>query len=387
MPSRRLRLAQRRRAAGFSQEGLANLLGVDRSTVVRWEAADTEPQPWLRPKLAEALGVTGEELRALLDDVGESDRPDDRMAYVLEHPASTDLVAVARLHERIRQLDESYDQTPSIDLIGAAGQVHGQVAYLREHAKSARVRRALYGVEAESSTLVGQLVWDVSQRHDHGAATAYFDQAIEAARLVGDSSLESYAVLRKSFVALYGESDPVKGRAFASEAAEIASPRSPSLAGLALLHVAEGHAMTGDVRRCEQALTKAERQFDHVDDNDVAADYYTMNEFNRLAGSCYLFLELPDRAEPILEATARALSMKKKSQAIVMANLALALIRQTKLDHAASVMHQTIDIVEATRGGGALNLAFAAGRELKPWRGEVWVQDINDRLLALMASA
>lgn len=37
--------------------------------------------------------------------------------------------------------------------------------------------------------------------------------------------------------------------------------------------------------------------------------------------------------------------------------------------------------------GGALNLAFSAGRELKPWRREGWVQDINDRLLALMSSA
>jgi hypothetical protein len=30
---------------------------------------------------------------------------------------------------------------------------------------------------------------------------------------------------------------------------------------------------------------------------------------------------------------------------------------------------------------------FAAGRELRQWRTEVWVQDINDRLLALMAAS
>jgi hypothetical protein len=33
-----------------------------------------------------------------------------------------------------------------------------------------------------------------------------------------------------------------------------------------------------------------------------------------------------------------------------------------------------------------INLVFAAGRELREWRTEVWVQDINDRLLALMAA-
>jgi hypothetical protein len=45
-----------------------------------------------------------------------------------------------------------------------------------------------------------------------------------------------------------------------------------------------------------------------------------------------------------------------------------------------------IDAVELTRGGGGLNIVFQAGRELRPWRSEPWVQDINDRLLALMAA-
>ncbi|RKN56421.1 transcriptional regulator, partial [Streptomyces klenkii] len=57
-----------------------------------------------------------------------------------------------------------------------------------------------------------------------------------------------------------------------------------------------------------------------------------------------------------------------------------------KLDEAAATMHRTIDAVELTRGGGGLNLAFAAGRELREWRQEPWVQDVNDRLLALMAA-
>jgi DNA-binding XRE family transcriptional regulator len=49
MPLKRGRLAARRKAAGFSQDQLAERLKVDRSTVARWESGDTEPQPWIRP--------------------------------------------------------------------------------------------------------------------------------------------------------------------------------------------------------------------------------------------------------------------------------------------------------------------------------------------------
>ncbi|WP_406158259.1 helix-turn-helix transcriptional regulator [Streptomyces canus] len=387
MAAKRVRLAQRRKSAGYSQEKLAERLGIERSTVVRWETAESEPQPWVRPKLAAVLNVTLDELESLLDDVTVIQaRPSERMSYVLEHPSSVDLVAVAYLHERIRQLDERYDRAPSTALLGPAGQVHGQVKFLRENATNPRVRKALFEVEAESATFMGQLVWDVSQRRDHVAPVAYLDEAVTAARQVRDPYAEAYATLRKSFVALYGEKNPLKGAMLAEQAAKVAQSASPSLTGLSLLHVAEGYAMTADLKACEEALTKAEAQLDQASPDDVATEYYTINEFSRLSGSCYLFLNLPERAEPILRMTARALAAKKKSQAIALGNLTLSLIRQRKLDEAAATMHRTIDAVELTRGGGGLNLAFAAGRELREWRHEPWVQDVNDRLLALMAA-
>ncbi len=66
MAPRRHRLAHRRKMVGLSQERLAEAVGVDRSTVVRWERAETEPQPWHRPKLAAVLRISLEELAELL---------------------------------------------------------------------------------------------------------------------------------------------------------------------------------------------------------------------------------------------------------------------------------------------------------------------------------
>ncbi|MEV0114126.1 helix-turn-helix transcriptional regulator [Streptomyces sp. NPDC050844] len=62
-------LAERRKVLGYSQEGLAHALGVDRTTVGRWESGRTVPQPPLRPKLAEVLQVDLVELDALVDQL------------------------------------------------------------------------------------------------------------------------------------------------------------------------------------------------------------------------------------------------------------------------------------------------------------------------------
>jgi transcriptional regulator with XRE-family HTH domain len=72
--ARRDRLAQRRKMLGLTQEDLAGLLNVERSTVYRWERGECEPLPWIRPKLARALKVPAGRLEALLavDDRAES---------------------------------------------------------------------------------------------------------------------------------------------------------------------------------------------------------------------------------------------------------------------------------------------------------------------------
>lgn len=70
MVVKRRSFAQARKAAGYTQEGLAERLGVDRTTVARWEAGKAEPKPWQRPRIAEAFGLSLCEFNQLLDDIG-----------------------------------------------------------------------------------------------------------------------------------------------------------------------------------------------------------------------------------------------------------------------------------------------------------------------------
>jgi transcriptional regulator with XRE-family HTH domain len=309
----------------------------------------------------------------------------ERLSYTLKHPASADLVTVAQLRQQVEQLDEQYVLMPSTALLAHAGQYLGQVRFLATRAVRGRVRRELYAVEAEAAILMGQLVWDASQRRDQVSARRHLDQAIDAARQVRDPAAEGLALLRKCMIALYGERDPRAGLALARQTAETTGHVSNVLTGLALLHTAEAHAMLGELAPCETALATAERRLGQVGDMDAAIELYSDTQLGRMAGSCYLFLENASRAQAVLETTASSLNDHSKSHAIVLANLALALIQQHNLDEATGRLHQAIDVIELNWGGGGLNIVFEAGRKLRPWRDVPVVQGVHDRLLTLMA--
>lgn len=390
-----LRLAGRMTVQTFAER-----LGVAVRTVAYWESrgASITPQAEMQAALDTLLSRGDADAQArfhlLLSKAhsppGQPAVPaptSQALAAALSERSSVDLVAIAHLREKIHELDERYDRSPSTSLLAEAGQQLGQVAILRSQATTGRIHRALSAVEAEAATLMGQLVWDASQRRDHVTARVYFARAVRAAEQIDDRAAEALALLRTSFVALYGEKDPRAGLGLATLAAETARGASTVLAGQAVLHIAEAHAMLGEQHDCERALSLAESLIDHVEVTDPCIELFAPTQHGRLAGSCYLFLGKTSRAIPILRGSVNVLRQGSKSHAIALANLALAHIRQREFDEAVRSLHKAIDVVELTRGGGGLNIVFQAGRELEPWSRSPVVSGVHDRLLALMTAA
>src|SRR5437764_3660484 len=125
---------------------------------------------------------------------------------------------------------------------------------------------------------------------------------------------------------------PAVGLSLAAQAAQRSNGHSPTLAGVCLLHVAEAHGFLGNRLGCEQALEDAQVQLGRRDDLDAAADFFPRDQFGRLAGSCYLSLNLPGKAQTHLEQTADVMRDQQKVSAIVLGNLTLAYLRQRKLE-------------------------------------------------------
>ncbi|MGQ0719815.1 MAG: helix-turn-helix transcriptional regulator [Pseudonocardiales bacterium] len=90
MKAKRHALAERREIVGHSQETLARALGVEVTTIGRWERGETSPQPPSRPKLADTLEISLEELDHMLAEgqptnaLVASDTP-DKLIHDPEH--------------------------------------------------------------------------------------------------------------------------------------------------------------------------------------------------------------------------------------------------------------------------------------------------------------
>ena len=82
------RLARLRRAAGFSQRSLAQHLGVSQRMIAYYEAQAGRPPAHLLPALAEAFGVSADELLGVAS-AAASDKPKNQ-----------------RLWRRLRQIEE-----------------------------------------------------------------------------------------------------------------------------------------------------------------------------------------------------------------------------------------------------------------------------------------
>ena len=132
------------------------------------------------------------------------------------------------------------------------------------------------------------------------------------------------------------------------------------------------------------ALDRAAVHMAKVQPDDPIFGVFTTEELGSFRGACHLYLADPKGAQVVLGQTAQSLGAGwEKNKAVVLGDLAKAFIYQGDPEQAAAVLHQSIDLVERTRSAAGLRRVFKAGWQLRPRRHEPFVQDVQDRLLAL----
>jgi hypothetical protein len=184
------------------------------------------------------------------------------------------------------------------DLVGGAG-LSGLVATALR-ARMAAVRAAptpgrLTGL-AELAQLAGWVNGDAGNAR---AAWSAHRLGLRAAREVGDPALVGHLLSSAAQVSI----EPARALALArAGATEAARAGSATARALSLQRVAHAAALAGDARRCEQAITAAERMYGR---RRPALDppwvyWLTDDEFAAMTGRCYAILRRPRLAVPLL---------------------------------------------------------------------------------------
>ncbi|MBO0610704.1 helix-turn-helix domain-containing protein [Myceligenerans salitolerans] len=328
--SRRSRLSDARKSAGYSQEALAEQLGIDRTTVQRWESGESRPQPLQRANLATALGLTRDALEAALGTVAtglqvssatpsplEAARPtfstsptdpggllglldaarplvDDTLAATTLSPGRLDLI-----EERVAEHLVMYTRTaPAVMLSVLASdivEVRGVAAIRQPAMVQVRLSETLAVLALLAADALMKLGEIRRSRYWYGTARLASDDT-------GNLQLQARVRAQEAMLPYYyGQVE---------QAVELARGAQALLPGVAseptaLAAAAEGRALAklGDARGAEHAMDTAQRYVDQADSlgsPDAAFQFNHKRLLMYLSGTLS-YLDEPARAGRVQE--------------------------------------------------------------------------------------
>jgi transcriptional regulator with XRE-family HTH domain len=325
MAGKRHGLVSTRKAAGFSQEQLAEAVGVERSTVMRWERGETRPQPWARPKLARALGISDQALSELLGEPAEPQRePSDlvqpwELADAMTH-ATISATTLDYMERAVFSYATRYPSTPPAVLLP---EVSAQLPRLRgvlNRPQPLRTRRRAVTLLGVLSGLAGNLWVDLG-REDHAAE--FFDVGELAGHEAEDPDLTAWVLATRSIGAFFAgqHRNATDLLARAQDAAALRS--SPRRRAWVAALQARSAAARGDHFLSRTALERAHQHLAAVSGPPSGTEFFDAPRLDGLAGTTYLLMNDTHRAIPLLtQARGRRASTDVKGRALVTLDLA-----------------------------------------------------------------
>lgn len=348
MPVRRRGLAYARKAAGYSQESLAEAMGVDRTTVIRWEAGDCQPQPLHWPRLAGVLGITSDELRGLLGEpvarhglpaapaavelmrhdgpvidrravligtaavavlLGDAETLRRDLADAVDHAAMSD-ASLDDWEHTVFQHQLAHHYRPAASLLADLTTDFAELQRLLRRRAAILVPTRLTRVVAKMAGLMSATLLRLDQQ---ASARNWARTAKAVANEAGDNQLRASMLTQEAY-AYYYEGKLVEAGFVAAKAQHLAKqalcPAVASMAGLeARVHAAHSRAKEAYV-----ALDRAERVLGRLSEEDQLPAPFCYNEakFAQHTGSAYTRL---GRTADAIRAQDRALALFARGDA------------------------------------------------------------------------
>jgi transcriptional regulator with XRE-family HTH domain/tetratricopeptide (TPR) repeat protein len=400
---------------GFTQEQLAAALGVDRTTVQRWESGERETQPWLRPRLAVALQVNRDELDRLMSPVPEPESPGRRiLAESGDDMRRRELLRLFSMVATTLTMPASLVPTRAATrcgTVGIADHVQLNTHLGRVYALSSSKAEVLPLVRRQLDVLIDRL----TEPHGPGshrqlcalagdlfqlAGEIFFDRdaytdaalcytlAAQASKDAHAYDLWATALTRHAYLSVY-ERRHADAQPMLDLAAALA--RSGD-SGLSTRHwvaavQAETHAGLGDLASCERALDEAEQVGDLT--GPIHNGGWLRFDGTRLAevrGTCYATLGRADSAEQALTRALRQ-TLSPRRRASVLADLAVIGIQLRDRDRVLTNARAALDEARAT-GSGMIGRKLAdLRRHLPAMFDDARIRHLDDEIRTSTATA
>lgn len=413
-------LAERRKVLGYSQEQLAHEIGVDRTTVGRWERGEGPPQPPLRPKYAEALQVDLVELDALVvqsqatpqesagsppsDRHGPGDIDDMIRREFLRVIAVTGALASLPVDEA-GALVEGAQRRGSTDFLRMNGHLW-QVYQLAQSKRSvypivreqfASLNKALTGrsdtevralctAAGDLFQLAGELAFDGNRYTD---AAASYTLAASASKDAGSFDLWACALVRHAYVDLYGGEYAEAVRTLSvAEALAKRGDSSLSTRFWVASVLAEAFAGLGDLTGCERALDRAEEVL-HLDGAAHNGGWLRFDG-SRLAeerGARYVQLGRLDLAETALNSALHqgdlAQGQSFRRRGVALADLAAIGAKRHDVDQVLRFGSEAVQLARESSSGYVARRLQGLRHELGPLKRDARVAELGAEIAAL----
>ncbi|MGH3630024.1 MAG: helix-turn-helix domain-containing protein [Sciscionella sp.] len=302
MATRRDGLARRRAAMGFTLETLAERLGIERSTVGRWERGTMTPLPWNQPDLAKALELSPKALADLLRNRDSTTSP----PATYESPAA--MMGQLSLREdrgpgvvaRIQATARAFQTADR--RVGGGVLYPSVVRYLNFEIGPSLLdpgegihSSALFAAAASMTEIAGWMSHDCGQ---DVLAHQYFDRAFRLASAAHNPALAGNACASMAHLAIeFDQAD------HALRIATVGLDGTRETAGAQRLITrlysmrARAFALRGERSSCTQELDAAERTLAGAT-REAAADWIADFDDASLAGEAALcFLQLSEYRE------------------------------------------------------------------------------------------
>ncbi|GAA2661325.1 hypothetical protein [Streptomyces vastus] len=253
-----------------------------------------------------------------------------------------------------RLLADAVPEPQLPELRSIASQAYTLAGRLAFETRDDEASRALYSAATNTAGRTGS-PWQRAIVHmSHALVTLYSTQGIDAARHLVDAAVRD---------ARAGTSITVRARAHALQA-EIA-------------------ARAGAGRHAQAALSLAWYDLDGDRNGDPSSSSFSPAHLRGFDGLCELYVGDPAAAHDAFARSAHALTTPRErvQRTIVTTDQALARIRLGDPHAATELLHECIDGASSTGGRVATIRLRRARHELRPWRTEGFVADLDDHLI------